>query len=93
MTGSNFRFNVSDTLIVTVNSVTMPVVFGRAAINQKGRPLAKENHREGGSRRELFSARSHNSDNQINVLTICLIGKAVSNVPLLTDYSRRQASI
>ena len=40
MTQSNSRFNASDTLIVTVHSVTMSVGFGRDGIKQKGRPLA-----------------------------------------------------
>ena len=37
---SHARFNASDTLIVTVHSVTIPVGFGRIAIKRKGRPLA-----------------------------------------------------
>ena len=39
-TQSNYRFDTSDTLIVTVHSVTMPVGFGKVAIKQKGRPHA-----------------------------------------------------
>ena len=41
---SNARFNVTDTLIVTVHSVTMPVGFGKDAIKRKGRPLATLAH-------------------------------------------------
>ena len=41
---SNARFNASDTFIVTVHSVTMPVGFGRDAIKRKGRPLATMVH-------------------------------------------------
>jgi len=37
---SNSRFNASDTLMVTVHSVTMPVEFGWVGIERKGRPLA-----------------------------------------------------
>ena len=37
---SNSRFNASDTVIVTVHSVTIPVGFGRVAIKRKGRTLA-----------------------------------------------------
>ena len=37
---SNYRFDPSDTLIVTVHSVTMPVGFGKVAIIQKGRTHA-----------------------------------------------------
>jgi len=37
---SNARFNATDTLIVTVRSVTMPVRFGRVAIKRTGRPFA-----------------------------------------------------
>ena len=33
---SNARFNVTDTLIVTVHSVTTPVGFGKDAIKRKG---------------------------------------------------------
>ena len=37
---SNARFNETDTLIVTVHSVAMPVGFGRVAIKRKSRPIA-----------------------------------------------------
>ena len=37
---SNARFHPSDTLIVTVHSVTMPVGFGGNGMKLKGRPLA-----------------------------------------------------
>ena len=37
---SNSRFNALDTLIVNVNSVRMPVGFGKSAIKSKGRPLS-----------------------------------------------------
>ena len=36
---SNARFNATDTLIVTVHSVAMPVGFGGGGIKRKGRPL------------------------------------------------------
>ena len=36
---SNARFNASDTLIVPVQFVTMPVGFGKDVIKGKGRPL------------------------------------------------------
>ena len=39
MSQSNSRLNALDTLVVTVNSVKMPVVFGRCAIKSSGRPL------------------------------------------------------
>ena len=42
VTQSNSRFDASDTLIVTVHSVTMPVGFG--GIKQKGRPVASMVH-------------------------------------------------
>ena len=41
---SNARFNATDTLIVTVHSVTMPVGFGEDGIKGKGRPLATTAH-------------------------------------------------
>jgi len=40
VTQSNSRFNASQTLNLTVHSVTMPVEFGRSVIKQKSRPLA-----------------------------------------------------
>jgi hypothetical protein len=40
----NVTFNASDTLIVAVHSVTMPVGFEKAAIKQTGRPLATMVH-------------------------------------------------
>ena len=36
---SNARYNAMDRLIVVVQSVTMPVGFGRKSIKSKGRPL------------------------------------------------------
>ena len=44
MSQSNARFNASDTLIVTVHSVTMPVGFGGDGMKRKGRSLAKMAH-------------------------------------------------
>jgi len=41
---SNARFNASDTLIVTVYSVTITIEFEKDAIKQKGRPLATMLH-------------------------------------------------
>ena len=41
---SNARFNATDTLIVTVHSVTMPAGFGGDGIKRKGRPLATMAH-------------------------------------------------
>jgi hypothetical protein len=41
---SNARFNPSDTLIVTVHPVTMPVGFRKDAIKQKVRPIATMVH-------------------------------------------------
>jgi len=41
---SNARFNATDTLIVAVHSVTIPVAFGRVAIKRKSRPLATMAH-------------------------------------------------
>jgi hypothetical protein len=41
---SNARFNATDTLIVTVHSVTMPVEFGGDGMKRKGRPLATMAH-------------------------------------------------
>lgn len=37
---SNARFNALDNLVVEVNSVRMPVGFGRVAAKTKGRPLS-----------------------------------------------------
>jgi len=37
---SNSRFSALDTLVVTVNSVRMPVGFGKSAIKSRGRPLS-----------------------------------------------------
>jgi len=37
---SNSRFNALDTLVVNVNSVKMPVGFGKSAIKNTGRPLS-----------------------------------------------------
>ena len=41
---SNARFNASDTLIVSVHSVKMPVGFGGDGIKRNGRPLATMVH-------------------------------------------------
>ena len=41
---SNARFNTLDTLVVTVHSVTMAVVYGKHAIKSKGRPLSVMAH-------------------------------------------------
>ena len=41
---SNARFNATDTLIVMVHSVTMPVGFGGDGMKRKGRPLATMAH-------------------------------------------------
>ena len=40
LTESNARFNATDTRIVMVHSVTMPVEFGGDGIKRKGIPLA-----------------------------------------------------
>jgi hypothetical protein len=37
---SNARFDVSDTLVVTVHSVKLPVGYGKHAMKSKGRPLS-----------------------------------------------------
>jgi hypothetical protein len=37
---SNARFDVSDTLVVTVHSVKLPVGYGKHALKSKGRPLS-----------------------------------------------------
>jgi len=37
---TNSRFNLLDTQIVAVHSLTMPLGFGRSVINQNGRPIA-----------------------------------------------------
>ena len=41
---SNSRFNASDTLVVTVHSVRMPVSFGKHAITNRGTPLSVVAH-------------------------------------------------
>ena len=41
---SNSRFNALDTLVVTVQSVKMPAVFGRVALKSRGRPLSVMAH-------------------------------------------------
>jgi len=41
---SNSRFNVLDTLVVTVHSVRMPVGYGRCALKSRGRPLSVMAH-------------------------------------------------
>jgi len=41
---SNSRFNALDTLVVTVHSVKMPVVFGKHANTSRGRPLSVMAH-------------------------------------------------
>jgi hypothetical protein len=41
---SNDRFNATDSLIVTIHSVTIPVGFGKDAIKRKGRQLATMAH-------------------------------------------------
>jgi len=43
-TQSNSSFNALDTLFVTVNSVRMPVGFGKHAIKSMGRPLSVMAH-------------------------------------------------
>ena len=40
----NVRFNATDTLIVTLHSVAMPIGFGKDAIKRKGRPVATMAH-------------------------------------------------
>jgi hypothetical protein len=37
---SNARFDASDTLVVTVHSVKLPVGYGKLAMKSKGRPLS-----------------------------------------------------
>jgi len=37
---SNSRLNALDTLVVTVHSIIMPVVFGRCAMKTRGKPLS-----------------------------------------------------
>ena len=41
---SNARYNAMDRLIVVVQSVKMPVGFGKTSIRSKGRPLEKIVH-------------------------------------------------
>jgi hypothetical protein len=41
---SNSRFDASDTLVVTVHSVTIPVGYGKHAMKSKGRPLSVMAH-------------------------------------------------
>jgi hypothetical protein len=41
---SNSRLDVSDTLVVTVHSVTMTVGYGKRAMKSKGRPLSVMAH-------------------------------------------------
>jgi len=41
---TNARFNALDTLVVTVHSVKMPVVYGKHAIKSMGRPLSVMAH-------------------------------------------------
>ena len=41
---SNARFNALDMLVVTVNSVTMSVGYGKHAIKSMGRPLSVMAH-------------------------------------------------
>ena len=41
---TNARFNALDTLVVTVHSVKMPVVYGKHAIKSMGRPLSVMSH-------------------------------------------------
>ena len=41
---SNARFNTTETLIVTVHSITMPLGLGKDAIKLKGRPLVTLAH-------------------------------------------------
>jgi hypothetical protein len=40
----NSRFDVSDTLVVSVHSVTLPVGLGKHAMKSKGRPLSEMAH-------------------------------------------------
>ena len=41
---SNARFNALEKLIMTVNSVRMPVRFGKRGMNSRGRPLSVMAH-------------------------------------------------
>ena len=64
---SNATFNTSDTLIVTVHSVTMPVGFGKYAIYRKGGPLAIMAH----LKRSIFVVRA-NENSLAHALVIAI---------------------
>ena len=44
---SNARYNAMDRLLVVVESVKMPVGFGRKSTKSKGRPLHEMEHEKG----------------------------------------------
>jgi len=78
---SNARFNATDTLIVTVHSVTMPAGFGGDGIKRKGKQLATMAH----LKRSIVEVRAE--ENRLAHALIIAIAR-LHNDPNYTSYRK-----